>query len=96
MKLWLLRPRHDLENSPFNNHDVTQGFVICANDEYDARWLADGKAGWENCTGMSRHDEGECDCKYPNPWFADEVTSCVELVPGCYPGIVIEDHRGGY
>lgn len=94
MKLWILHPQSDVEHSPFSGYDVATGFVICASSEWEARDLADKHGGDESCQGGVMH-EGDCDCKCPHPWYDPAVTSCVELVPGCYPGVVMRDFHAG-
>lgn len=76
MKLWLLRPRDDLGENPWDPwYDNAFGFVVRADTEGEAREAVVEKAG----------DEGAA------AWRNSELSSCEELTADGSPGIVIRD-----
>jgi hypothetical protein len=89
MKLWLLKPREDLlsGDNPWDPwYDKAFGFVVRAENEAEARTLANENGGDEVHT---RYSDAH-DAKYV-PWLTPRYSSCVELIADGDPGIVLQD-----
>ncbi|OWV29802.1 hypothetical protein JI62_10080 [Halomonas campaniensis] len=74
---------------PFNpGHDVTQGMLIRAESEGDARAMADQKtcAEYEN-NGDWRPRR--------RPWIDTRLTSCAEMTSEGAAGIIMVDYQAG-
>lgn len=83
MKLYLLRPRENLTDSPWEPwYDKAFGFVVRAEDEKTARTIANGDSGDERWQ------------QEQNPWLDESLSTCVELLPEGEQGIVIKDFAG--
>lgn len=95
MKLWLLRPRTDLEYSPWAPwFDKAFGFVIVAQTEGEARKIAFTETGEYRC---GEKDEGTgfsqvYDQPPVNPWDERNAT-CIELNTENFaePQIIMDD-----
>ncbi len=87
MKLWLLRPI-DEESGPWEPwYDKTFGFVVRAENEADARKMADENAGDEN-NYRRVHASGD-----GNPWLHTAFSSCKELLADGEAVVIIEDNH---
>jgi len=83
MKLWLLSAREDLKdgNNPWECwYDKSFGFVIRAEDETEARSMAD------QCGGDEKHT-------FADAWLSAEYSTCVELTAEGESDIIIDDYR---
>lgn len=80
MKLWILRPVHDLteDNNPWEPwYDKAFGFVVSAEYEDQARLLAHGQAGDEN--------------RMQAVWLDEAYSTCIPLEPGAVASVVLRD-----
>ena len=81
MQLYLLRPREDIlekDENPWEPwYDKIFGFVIRAESEEMARYLAAAQAGDEKHTS----------------WLDDKLSGCDVLVAEGEPGLIIKDER---
>ena len=87
MKLWLLRPADGLYgvNNPWGGvylWDKAKGFVVRAETEEAARYVANNNAGDEN-------DE------VINPWLDGKYSTCVELTSDGEEGLILRDYFNG-
>ena len=85
MKLWILRPKPNLprELDPWRGkYDRSDGFIVAATSEQEARRLADKDACDENMCGR-------------NPWLNPDFSTCKVLVPGQEPGVIMCDLMHG-
>ncbi len=88
MKIWLLKARenlpigHDMWAHPY---DKCHGFVIRAENESQARRIADSVGGDENR-----------EVKDFRPWLSNVTSSCEELTEfndeGCRAGVIMKDY----
>lgn len=80
MKLYLLRPATNiLKNSPWDPwYNKAFGFVVCADNETDARMLATAQAG----------DEVHYN---PTAWTDPRLSTCVELTADSPAGVIARD-----
>lgn len=76
MKLWLLRALEP-DKGPWGVHDVAVGFVIRAELENEARYLASQNHG----------DEGII------VWFDPKLVSCKELIMAGERGAILRDFQ---
>jgi len=79
-RLWLLRPRFnrpkELTVSPWQKwYDKAFGFVVCADSDENARWIAAGDCG----------DEGR------EAWLDPIKSTCKELKPSKTAGLIMRD-----
>jgi len=72
MKLWLLKKRGDTPKNMIWDYDVNLGFVIRAETERVARYLADELEGDEGRIGDRLADSNHV-------WLNPEITTCDEL-----------------
>lgn len=91
MKIWKLTPRHDSiwwcveGKDPWEpHHDKAFGFVVRAESEEEARWLAHESAGLENerIPGVQ-------------PWLDDQYSSCEELPAVGRREVILVNFRHG-
>jgi len=90
MKLYILRPIENLPkgDDPWESwYDKAFGFVVTAENEENARKLADGSAGDENEHGYS---DGKM-VSTSHPWLSKKYTTCTELIAGEVEEIIITD-----
>ena len=81
MKLWLLSPIENLQDSPWEPwYDKVFGFVIRAETEMEARRIADENYGDENFEGSK-------------PWLHSEFSTCIELTPDGESELILRDKR---
>ncbi|HEX8275977.1 MAG TPA: hypothetical protein VF615_25295 [Longimicrobiaceae bacterium] len=89
MRLWKLTPRHDSlwwcvdGKDPWQPHqDKAFGFVVRAESEEEARWLAHESAGGENdaLPGV-------------RPWVDEQYSTCEELPSTGRRGVVLVNFR---
>ncbi len=74
---------------PFNaGHDVTQGMLIRAESEGDARAMADQK------TRVEYEDNGDWRPRH-RPWIDTRLTSCAEMTSEGAAEIVMMDYQAG-
>ena len=86
MKLFILRPITELDNDPWDPwYDKAFGFVIRANDEEEARKIADSNAGDEN--------ERYITIKNNHPWLDEKYSTCNELTTDGESELIITDFR---
>ena len=93
MKLWLLRPveglPEDEENNPWEPwFDKTFGFVVRAENEQEARKLANAAGGRETgkIANIVYRTGGD-------PWLDPKFSTCTELVPEGEAEVIIRDHQ---
>ena len=75
MKLWILRPRRDLEegNDPWKPwYDKSFGFIIRAETETQARVIADSNGADENRGEFLRQKIADT----KNPWLSAMYSTC--------------------
>jgi hypothetical protein len=96
MRLWLLRPRDDVlarSAHPWTpKFDKVMGVVVRAEDEADARELAQGQAGDEGLGVYVRFGLAE-DEVAADVWLDPGWTSCEELLPEGEAGAILVDRR---
>ena len=80
MKIFILEPV-DPYDSMWTGYDLFDGFVIQAEDEKQARGIADANGADENL--------------FQRPWLSDEYTTCKELVAGDGPGVILSSFNAG-
>ena len=89
MKLWLLRPQPDLEQSPWEPwYDKAFGFVVRAETEQEARELADEHGGDER-RDMARFLE----TSRPDAWSNPVYSTCIELAVEGKAEMIIRDFK---
>jgi len=76
MRLWLIEKRQKWDEPTY---DRNNGFVIAANDEFEARKWAASQIGDEISDG----------------WLNTELSSCTELSGDMPQGIVLADFHAG-
>lgn len=84
MKLWILKPNSNLQShdNPWNTqYDKIYGFVVRAENQEEARKLAQGQCG----------SEGFFKGQRIAPWLTLLYTSCEELRSEGEQGIVLMD-----
>ena len=82
MKLFILAPK-DGNDELWGNYDIFDGFVVQAEDEGQARGIADENGADENCGGRRE------------PWLSQTYTTCKELVAEGSAGVVLGSFRAG-
>jgi hypothetical protein len=96
VRLWLLRPRTDVlarSAHPWTpTFDKVMGVVVRAEDEADARELAQGQAGDEGLGVYVRFGFPE-DEVAADVWLDPGWTSCEELGPEGEAGAILVDRR---
>ena len=82
INFYLLRPVENLgDDNPWNPwYDKSFGFLIKAENELEARQLADSRGGDEN-----RHAN--------HPWLDEKYSTCVDLNEVEVTGIIMSDFR---
>lgn len=95
MKIWLLSPMGEAAEY-FDGYDTSQGFVVAAETEDDARKYAENESGDESYTiFFNSEDSARREPNY-KIWLNDKMTRCVELNPdNCPIGIVLRDFKAG-
>ena len=84
MKLWKLTPNggDKAEGAWSPWYDKAFGFVVRAEDENEARVIADSNAGAENETwGTDK----------VHPWLDPRQSTCEELLPDGPSGLILQD-----
>lgn len=94
MKFWLLRPVENLPDNddPWNPwYDKVFGFVVRANDEQQAREIAQENAGDEQ-RGIFL---GLRIANTTTPWLDPKYSTCVELskLQGDEPDVILSDYH---
>lgn len=92
MRLWILRPRADLDpsNNPWEPwYDRCFGFIVRAFDEAQARSLAAEQPGSE--VRMEWDEEAETSRVVLNPWLHAEYSTCAELTADGAAEVVMSD-----
>lgn len=89
MKIYLLKPKEEQKegDNPWRPwYDKAFGFVIIAENEEEARKIANENGGDETgkISNMVYRTGG-------NPWLSDEYSTCVELTAEHGKGVVIRD-----
>ena len=85
MELYLLRPI--IESGHWEPwYDKTFGFVVRANDEKEARFLASEDAGAE-----AKYDYESSTYPY-NPWLDEKSSTCIVLTKEGKAEMIINDH----
>lgn len=87
MKLWLLGPMGDIEgeNPWIPWYDKVFGFVVRAENEEEARKLADAQAGQENFphwNGVQEH-----------PWLNPQLSMCQPLINEGIAGVILRNYN---
>ena len=91
MKLWLLRPVKNLPkgDDPWTPwYNKTFGFVIAAPTAYEARILADTRAGDENRGEFMGHITAHT----THPWLDATYSTARVLTVPKQAGIIMKDH----
>jgi hypothetical protein len=90
MKLWLLRliDENAETDNPWNPwYDKCFGFVICAENQKEARELAHNDAGDENRGEFLRQKIADT----KGPWLDPKYSTCIELTAGDTSIIIMKD-----
>jgi hypothetical protein len=96
VQLWLLRPRADVFARPEQPweppYDKTFGVLVRAENEVEARRLAQAQAGIEG-QGVYRHLGAEEDELATDVWIDHGWTTCEALTDEGEPGAILVDRR---
>jgi hypothetical protein len=94
MKLWLLRPKEYTD--VYFGYDCTQGSVVRAETEEEARTMVSGGEEVSYHYDYSHPDRDEYGKVIDyHPWLDPEATSCEELTYEGEPGEIIQDFHAG-
>ena len=78
MNLWLLRPKNP-DAGIWQDWDISEGFIVRAEDKASARRLASEEAGGEGA----------------DVWLNDSVTRCLHLTDAGPAGVLMCDFHAG-